>query len=106
MSLYERALELYTLCDVEGRGFLERADLRRLQPYLPLTADQLDDVFDRLDNNADGRLTLSEFTNGFGKSPSGASQRPGLKGHGREADSRGRSSFSVVRLHSSSGQSG
>ena len=41
----------------------------RLQSELPLTSQQLEDVFDSLDDDANGCLTLQEFTGGFGKYP-------------------------------------
>ena len=40
----------------------------RLQSELPLSAEQLQDVFDSLDDDANGYLTLEEFTGGFGES--------------------------------------
>ena len=41
--------------------------MQRLQTELPLSAQQLEDVFDSLDDDKNGYLTLEEFTGGFGK---------------------------------------
>lgn len=40
--------------------------MRRLNGEIPLDLDQLEEVFDRLDRDGNGFLTLDEFTNGFG----------------------------------------
>jgi len=47
-------------------GFLTKVDMRRLETELPLSAEQLEQVFDSLDENANGFLTKSEFASGFG----------------------------------------
>lgn len=41
--------------------------MQRLQKELPLNPDQLESVFDSLDDDGNGFLTLEEFTTGFGK---------------------------------------
>uniref|UniRef100_A0A1I8JQB5 EF-hand domain-containing protein n=1 Tax=Macrostomum lignano TaxID=282301 RepID=A0A1I8JQB5_9PLAT len=58
--------ELFALCDTEAKGFIVRSDMRRLCDLLPLTADEVDGVFDKLDGDGNGQLTLDEFTSGFG----------------------------------------
>ena len=62
----EKAAGIFQLCDRESKGFLTRADMRRLDTELPLSADQLEQVFDLLDDNGNGFLTQSEFASGFG----------------------------------------
>lgn len=61
-----KATELFDICDKERKGFLSRRDLYRLQSELPLSEESLEDVFDSLDNDGNGFLTLEEFTGGFG----------------------------------------
>lgn len=65
--MVEKAHELFAVCDVENKGFITKRDMQRLQVELPLTPPQLEDVFDSLDDDHNGFLTLAEFTDGFGK---------------------------------------
>ncbi|XP_052800394.1 EF-hand calcium-binding domain-containing protein 4B-like isoform X2 [Mya arenaria] len=62
----EKAKELFTVCDAEEKGFITKRDMQRLQSQLPLSPDQLEHVFDSLDGDGNGFLTLEEFTDGFG----------------------------------------
>jgi len=66
----EKASAIFQLCDLENKGFLTKADMRRLETELPLTAEQLEQVFDSLDDNGNGFLTKFEFASGFGRPPS------------------------------------
>jgi Ca2+-binding EF-hand superfamily protein len=68
-TMLKKARELFSVCDVESKGFITKSDMQRLTGELPLTADQLEDVFDSLDGDGNGFLTLYEFTDGFGMSP-------------------------------------
>lgn len=63
--MMQKAHELFTECDTEEKGFITRREMQRLQNSLPLTPEQLEDVFDSLDNDDNGYLTLEEFTTGF-----------------------------------------
>ncbi|KAL4225761.1 Calcium release activated channel regulator [Mactra antiquata] len=62
----EKAHELFKVCDMEEKGFITKRDMQRLQSELPLSPDQLEHVFDSLDDDGNGYLTLEEFTDGFG----------------------------------------
>ena len=41
--------------------------MQRLQTELPLSPEQLESVFDSLDDDGNSFLTLEEFTGGFGE---------------------------------------
>lgn len=73
-----KAHELFAVCDVENKGFITKRDMQRLQTELPLTPEQLEDVFDSLDDDGNGFLTLEEFTDGFG-SFLGLTARPDIE---------------------------
>ncbi|KAK3094769.1 hypothetical protein FSP39_005976 [Pinctada imbricata] len=62
----QKAHELFAVCDKEQKGFITKRDMQRLQAELPLDPDQLEAVFDSLDDDKNGYLTLEEFTGGFG----------------------------------------
>lgn len=63
----EKAIEIFTLCDRDGKGLLSKSDMRLLASELPLSAEQLESVFDSLDVAKNGFLTSVEFANGFGE---------------------------------------
>ncbi|XP_062606448.1 EF-hand calcium-binding domain-containing protein 4B-like isoform X2 [Saccostrea cucullata] len=62
----QKAHELFTVCDIEEKGFITKRDMQRLQTELNLDPEQLEAVFDSLDDDKNGYLTLEEFTSGFG----------------------------------------
>ncbi|KAM9846021.1 EF-hand calcium-binding domain-containing protein 4B [Aulostomus maculatus] len=65
VALLDKTREFFQTCDVEGKGFITRTDMRRLHRELPLSAEELEDVFDSLDTNSAGYLTLEAFSSGF-----------------------------------------
>ncbi|XP_075886248.1 EF-hand calcium-binding domain-containing protein 4B isoform X2 [Nelusetta ayraudi] len=65
IALLDKTKEFFRTCDVEGKGFITRKDMRRLHRELPLSAEELEDVFDSLDTGRNGYLTLEVFSSGF-----------------------------------------
>ncbi|XP_054910676.1 EF-hand calcium-binding domain-containing protein 4B [Poeciliopsis prolifica] len=65
ITLLDKTKEFFQTCDVEGKGFITRTDMRRLHRELPLSAEELEDVFDSLDTDRAGYLTLEAFSSRF-----------------------------------------
>ena len=67
-SIFEdQARELYFLCDEEKKGYITKEDMYRLSTHLSLSNEQIEAVFDSLDDDNNGNLTLEEFIVGFSK---------------------------------------
>ncbi|XP_043191524.1 EF-hand calcium-binding domain-containing protein 4B-like [Amphibalanus amphitrite] len=91
--LTQKAHELFALCDRENKGFIGKRDMQRMIQELPLEPDQLEDVFDSLDVDGNGFLTLEEFTAGFGSFlglDEADGEEPSSEDPGRTSEDRGR----------------
>ncbi|XP_052388137.1 EF-hand calcium-binding domain-containing protein 4B [Carassius gibelio] len=64
-AVLEKTREFFQICDIEGKGFITRRDMQRLNGELPFSSDELENVFDTLDADANGYLTFEEFSSGF-----------------------------------------
>ncbi|XP_066541782.1 EF-hand calcium-binding domain-containing protein 4B [Hoplias malabaricus] len=81
-TVLEKTQEFFQICDIEDKGFITRRDMQRLLGELPLSEDDLENVFDSLDADGNGYLTLDEFSSGFsefmfGPTTSAVSPGPG-----------------------------
>ncbi|XP_036800907.1 ras and EF-hand domain-containing protein isoform X2 [Oncorhynchus mykiss] len=65
IAMLDKTKEFFQTCDVEGKGFITRTNMRRLHRELPLTAEELENVFDSLNTDQNGYLTLEVFSSGF-----------------------------------------
>ncbi|XP_029415699.1 EF-hand calcium-binding domain-containing protein 4B [Nannospalax galili] len=64
-AMWRKAHDFFQTCDSEGKGFIARTDMQRLHQELPLSLEELEEVFDALDADGNGFLTPEEFTTGF-----------------------------------------
>ncbi|XP_024137670.1 ras and EF-hand domain-containing protein homolog isoform X2 [Oryzias melastigma] len=64
-AILEKIPEFFQMCDLENKGFITRRDMQRLNGELPLSESELESVFDCLDSDGNGFLTLEEFSSGF-----------------------------------------
>ncbi|XP_025028794.1 EF-hand calcium-binding domain-containing protein 4B isoform X2 [Python bivittatus] len=71
LDVLAKAHEFFQICDVEGKGFIARHDMQRLHGELPLVPEELEKVFNTLDTDGNGSLTLEEFITGFSQFLSG-----------------------------------
>ncbi|XP_043823911.1 EF-hand calcium-binding domain-containing protein 4B [Dromiciops gliroides] len=65
LDMLKKVQEFFQNCDTEGKGFIARKDIQRLHDELPLSLEDLENVFDTLDADGNGFLTLEELTSGF-----------------------------------------
>lgn len=67
-----------------GKGFIERQQFVSFCADLSISHDELDNVFNELDSDKDGRINLSDFASGFDQVADavgkGQSRRPIVNG--------------------------
>ncbi len=63
--IHEKAIELFQICDEEQKGFIIKTDIHRIQTFIGLTPEELEDVFDSFDQSNNGYITFEQFINGF-----------------------------------------
>ncbi|XP_004070242.1 EF-hand calcium-binding domain-containing protein 4B [Oryzias latipes] len=78
-AILEKIPEFFQMCDLENKGFINRRDMQRLNGELPLSENELENVFDCLDSDSNGFLTLEEFSSGFSAFLHGQSVDPSTK---------------------------
>ncbi|XP_068170310.1 EF-hand calcium-binding domain-containing protein 4B isoform X2 [Antennarius striatus] len=64
-TIFEKTREFFQMCDIKNKGFITRHEMQRLNGKLPLSVEELENVFDTLDSDSNGYLTLDEFSSGF-----------------------------------------
>jgi hypothetical protein len=55
--------QLFRTCDLDGSGYIDERELAEI--CTELDADELASVFKELDKDGDGRISVSEFSDGF-----------------------------------------
>ena len=55
--------QLFQDCDLDGSGFIDQHELAAI--CTELNMDELEDVFKELDKDGDGRISVTEFAEGF-----------------------------------------
>ncbi|KAI3380575.1 hypothetical protein SNEBB_005898 [Seison nebaliae] len=67
LSHVEQVEQLFRLCDAENKGYISKDNLEQLgATFGGLSDDQMEAIFDQLDSDQNGQLTLEEFSIGFG----------------------------------------
>nr|XP_006812326.1 PREDICTED: ras and EF-hand domain-containing protein homolog isoform X2 [Saccoglossus kowalevskii] len=61
----ESIVNLFEACDLNGSGYIEEEDFHSVCGDLSLQDGELDQVFRELDCDHDGKISLSDFTQGF-----------------------------------------
>ncbi|KAM6984752.1 EF-hand calcium-binding domain-containing protein 4B-like [Aplochiton taeniatus] len=65
ITMLDRTKEFFQTCDMEGKGYITRTDMRRLHRELPFSAEELENVFDSLVTSPNAYLTQGEFSSGL-----------------------------------------
>ena len=60
-----KAIELFNLCDADQKGYVTKFDFTKLTSELGLTDEQVAEIFNQLDDDNNGFISLNEFIDGF-----------------------------------------
>ncbi|EDO40855.1 predicted protein [Nematostella vectensis] len=60
----QRARDLFGTCDLDGSGYIDKQELAAV---CDLDAEDLGEVFNKLDADRDGRISIEEFSENFMK---------------------------------------
>lgn len=60
-----KAAELFAKCDLDDKGFINKQDIQRLRHVFGILPEELEIIFEELDVDKNGYLTLEEFAKGF-----------------------------------------
>ena len=60
-----KAIELFNLCDADQKGYVTKFDFAKLTSELGLTNEQVAEIFNQLDDDNNGFISLNEFIDGF-----------------------------------------
>ncbi|XP_069489662.1 ras-related protein Rab-44 isoform X2 [Ambystoma mexicanum] len=63
--LQEKVQEFFQACDGENKGFITRQDMQKANANFLCSPEELEILFDGLDNDCKGYLTTEEFTSGL-----------------------------------------
>ncbi|GAB1598925.1 ras and EF-hand domain-containing protein homolog [Argonauta hians] len=55
--------QLFRACDLDGSGYIDQSELATV--CADMSTDELNNVFEELDTDGDGRISVDEFTHGF-----------------------------------------
>ncbi|XP_053099539.1 ras-related protein Rab-44 [Hemicordylus capensis] len=64
-EIMEMVQDVFQELDENKKGFITRADMQKVGVDLPWSAEELELIFDGLDSDSDGYLTIEEFTTGL-----------------------------------------
>lgn len=63
-----KARKLFCLCDENGKGFVVKADLKRIEGFIPgMSPSKMESLFDAIDSSKTNFVTESQFVEGISK---------------------------------------
>uniref|UniRef100_A0A9J2P8M6 EF-hand domain-containing protein n=1 Tax=Ascaris lumbricoides TaxID=6252 RepID=A0A9J2P8M6_ASCLU len=84
----EQARKLFCLCDENGKGFVVKADLKRIEGFIPgMSPSKMESLFDAIDSSKTNFVTESQFVEGI---------KPILLNPENDANNRSKSSTAII----------